>query len=223
MIVQDEGALFADIAMQRDVDLLKTGSEPLLRFYHWARPSITVGILNEEGLIDEKLAKSLGIDVARRPTGGATLIHGHDLAFSLFIPNANFLKETSYLKVNEALIQAAAQAYSLKGFSLAQDGLRASRGGFCMADCSLYDPLLNGKKVGGAAQRRTRRGFLHQGSLFLQEPKWALFARLFDAQTLEKMQSSTTFLGVKEVEEFKEIFAQSVEESLQSSFQVEGC
>ncbi len=43
---------------------------------------------------------------------------------------------------------------------------------FCMAKPTKYDVMIQGKKVGGAAQRKTRHGFLHQGSIsigFLSE------------------------------------------------------
>ena len=39
---------------------------------------------------------------------------------------------------------------------------------FCMAKPTKYDVMLDGKKVGGAAQRRTQHGYLHQGSIFLK-------------------------------------------------------
>ena len=37
-----------------------------------------------------------------------------------------------------------------------------------MAKPTKYDVMLQGKKVGGAAQRRTKLGFLHQGTISLQ-------------------------------------------------------
>jgi len=39
-----------------------------------------------------------------------------------------------------------------------------------MAKPTKYDVLLQGKKVAGAAQRKTKKGFLHQGSISLQLP-----------------------------------------------------
>src|SRR5262249_12094411 len=36
---------------------------------------------------------------------------------------------------------------------------------FCMAMPTKYDVMIQGKKIGGAAQRKTRHGFLHQGSI----------------------------------------------------------
>ena len=36
-----------------------------------------------------------------------------------------------------------------------------------MAKPTRYDVVFDGKKIGGAAQRRTKRGFLHQGTIAL--------------------------------------------------------
>ncbi len=41
---------------------------------------------------------------------------------------------------------------------------------FCMAKPTRYDVMIQGKKVGGAAQRRTKRGYLHHGTLALARP-----------------------------------------------------
>ena len=38
---------------------------------------------------------------------------------------------------------------------------------FCLAKPTKYDVIFSGRKVGGAAQRRTKEGFLHQGSITL--------------------------------------------------------
>ena len=38
---------------------------------------------------------------------------------------------------------------------------------FCMAKPTKYDVIIDGRKVGGAAQRRTKEGFLHQGTIAL--------------------------------------------------------
>ena len=43
-----------------------------------------------------------------------------------------------------------------------------------MAKPTPFDLVIEGKKVGGAAQRRTRKGLLHQGSLSVCPPPiWA--------------------------------------------------
>ena len=41
---------------------------------------------------------------------------------------------------------------------------------FCMAKPTKYDLIWQGRKIAGAAQRKTRSGFLHQGTISLLMP-----------------------------------------------------
>ena len=41
---------------------------------------------------------------------------------------------------------------------------------FCMARPTIYDVVLNEKKIAGAAQRRKKQGYLHQGTIALALP-----------------------------------------------------
>ena len=49
---------------------------------------------------------------------------------------------------------------------------------FCMAKPTVYDVMIEGKKVGGAAQRRMKQGYLHQGSISLTLPDLSLLKDL---------------------------------------------
>jgi lipoate-protein ligase A len=67
-----------------------------------------------------------------------------------------------------------------------------------MAKPTKYDVMIHGKKIGGAAQRKTRHGFLHQGSIsigFLPET-YLIEVLAGGSQVLEGMrQNSFTLLG----------------------------
>jgi lipoate-protein ligase A len=66
-----------------------------------------------------------------------------------------------------------------------------------MAKPTKYDVMVGGKKVGGAAQRKTRHGFLHQGSISLRPLCEEQGKRLFiGEQVFENMRKhSFTLLG----------------------------
>jgi lipoate-protein ligase A len=72
-------------------------------------------------------------------------------------------------------------------------GLDASAENFCMAKPTIYDVMLQGKKIAGAAQRRQKQGFLHQGSIALALPKLEFLqqALLPGTRVLEGMQAHT--------------------------------
>lgn len=196
MRVLSDGSLSAQEAMQRDVELLATGTQPLLRFYQWKSPSITIGVL------DEMAALPIEIEIARRPSGGARLLHQHDLAFSLFIPfstKATFPLTFGYQEIHNALLAGVQALVGIEKerCSLVEVGRRSSRGDFCMAVASYHDPLVDGKKIAGGAQRRTKRAFLHQGSIFLKPPEWSLFSSYIQQHELQEMQKAV--ISVQEV------------------------
>ncbi len=223
--IQDSGPLQASLAMQPDFKLLENGEVPALRFYEWSQPSLSFGILNREGGLKEVDLIKNGIPWVYRPTGGSVLLHGHDLSFSLFIPDPHFLGTagSSYLLINNMVLEALATAFDIDRERLEcfQSGVRSSRGvsAYCMAESSLYDPLLDGKKVGGSAQRRTKKAFLHQGSLFIREPAWESFAPVLPDDILLKMQNTTTsFNDILELDKkllkFKKLLANSFQKCL---------
>ncbi len=64
---------------------------------------------------------------------------------------------------------------------------------FCMAKPTVYDLIIDGRKVAGAAQRRSKMGYLHQGSISLQMPSNEFLEDLLRPETgvANAMQSSS--------------------------------
>src|SRR5262249_54297242 len=56
-----------------------------LRFYTWSEPTLSLGYFQHEALrhTDASLA---GLPWVRRPSGGATLVHHHELTYALALP-----------------------------------------------------------------------------------------------------------------------------------------
>ncbi|MBA2368125.1 MAG: hypothetical protein H0V82_03770 [Candidatus Protochlamydia sp.] len=178
--------------MQKDLRLLKAlhkESSPLLHFYEWDCPCLTYGYFTKpsEYLNLEALAR-FGLKAARRPTGGGIIFHTTDLAFSVFIPAAHpeFSTNTldNYALVNQRVAKAI-QAFTNNRIAPALL-LKAKEGGggFCMANPTQFDLVIEGKKVGGAAQRRTKQGLLHQGSISLGFPSLAMLVAVLKNHAL---------------------------------------
>jgi lipoate-protein ligase A len=168
--------------MQKDRDLLDQihlEESPILHFYEWKGPSVTYGhFLDPLKFFSLKGIEEEGITLAKRPTGGGIIFHLSDLAFSVLVPathhgySQNTLENYAY--INEAVLAAVQDFLQIKaGAELTpQDGelLGAGAQYFCMAKPTRYDVMVQGKKVAGAAQRKTKGGFLHQGSISLMMP-----------------------------------------------------
>ena len=64
---------------------------------------------------------------------------------------------------------------------------------FCMAKPTIYDVMIGGRKIAGAAQRKRKQGYLHQGSIAIALPKEIFLQDILlpDTQVLEAMRLNT--------------------------------
>lgn len=198
--------------MSSDFDLLaslESRRSPLLHLYEWSEPSITYGYFTKpERFLDLKRCEEAGLDLARRPTGGGIIFHLTDFAFSFFLPASHplFSQNTlaNYDFVNRVVMKAIEQLLPKRASLLPQDPtpITPSCASFCMAKPTIYDIIIDGKKVGGAAQRKTRHGLLHQGSISLQLPPFDLLEKILlpTTEVIEAMkQHSYPLLGDKDL------------------------
>lgn len=148
--------------MACDEALLKLTDRPVLRIFHWAHPWVSAGYFTP---FDEARAVRPDLPVCRRWTGGGIVIHDGDFTFSLIAPRgeryAAMRPSESYRALHESLAAALSQAGCIAP-SLAD---HSAPGRECFAAPVLHDILCQGQKIAGGAQRRTKHGLLHQGSV----------------------------------------------------------
>lgn len=195
--ILNTGCASAEQNMRRDASLLEEAvDQPILHLYEWERESATYGYFHRpEVYLNIGAAERRGLQLARRPTGGGIIFHLWDLAFSVFIPahRPEFSQSPleNYAFVNRAVL-AAVQSFLGKELPLSLIGedapaLQPSCSHFCMARPTKYDVLLEGKKIAGAAQRKTKKGFLHQGSIALTLPPRGYLDELLSAEVQHAM------------------------------------
>ena len=200
VVVLDTGVLEPEENMAIDEQLLKEldpDGAPLLHLYDWASPSATYGhFIPLERHVDTRLAAQKGVRFARRPTGGGIVFHIWDLAFSFLMPaNHSQCSENTlenYKFVNKIVLEAIDDLLPKKGAAnLLSEHTETPY--FCMTRPTIYDVLYLGKKIAGSAQRRTKRGYLHQGTISLIEPDFALLGEILrqKKEVLEAMASCT--------------------------------
>jgi lipoate-protein ligase A len=177
--------------MSTDANLLSTLEMPTLHFYDWQKPSATYGhFIDLREHFDVSKIVSFGVSLARRPTGGGIVFHIWDLAFSFLLPvdHPAFSENTleNYRFVNEVVLEVVQEYLSLNNLSLIS-GPAAALGPncnhFCMARPTIYDVVHNGLKIAGAAQRRTKKGYLHQGTISLAAPDLELLREVLLSNT----------------------------------------
>ena len=208
LTILDSGREAAERNMEIDQQLLLTldqHTNPILRFYDWVQPSATFGYFSSpESLVNMQAAANYGLQLAKRPTGGGLLFHEFDFTFSFLLPAIHPLFSLNtldnYRLVNQIVANAIQQylhiekppellcCQSRSSDSMSQDKELRN---FCMALPTVYDVISNGRKLAGAAQRRTKLGFLHQGSISLKLPSDAFLERILlsDSSIAEAMKT----------------------------------
>jgi lipoate---protein ligase len=220
----DSGLLGALENMEIDQGLLATLEEtPLLRFYGWRSPSITYGhFVDPEKFLKVDVIEAMGWEMARRPTGGGIIFHPWDFTFSFLLPasHPSFSLDAldNYIFVNSIVAESLEEISGMPSVSLLQKGTACIGAGerFCMAQPTIYDLMWHGKKVGGAAQRRTKKGYLHQGSISLYMPDQEILEKILvdGPEVTEKMLASTcAFSSIVQSEDLPQMLKKMMIES----------
>ena len=209
--VVDAGKCPAQHNMDEDARFLgemQARPQHVLRFYDWEHPSLTYGhFVKPEELLNLNEAERLGVQIARRPTGGGVISHFTDFTFSLLVPKdspyytIDTLKNYCFVnqKIKEALQSVTKDSLVLLESSEVGSGALER---FCMAKPTVLDVMCGSLKVSGGAQRRTRHGFLHQGTISLATPNWEWLYRIIRSkEVVDQMQLRSHYLqGVSRVE-----------------------
>lgn len=155
--------------MAYDGELFKgfqAGQPPILRFFFFEQPTLTLGRLEARRLDLSQLAYPYEI----RPTGGRAVLHGEgDICYSI-------IAATDYPLVGGALLESYRKisgilAYALRGLDrevrLSDEKHLGLEAGHCFSAPSFAELTLQGKKVAGGAQAREGGVFLQQGVILL--------------------------------------------------------
>jgi lipoate-protein ligase A len=146
--------------MALDETMLRLAEQPTMRLYRWREHEVTFGYPQQwadaRGLAGDR-------PLTRRCTGGGFVEHGEDLTISLAVPIAHpfarLAPAETYCLIHEAIRSALGDSPRLA------DEADCHCGAACFTSPARYDLLLDGRKILGGAQRRSREGFLYQGSI----------------------------------------------------------
>ncbi len=171
--------------MAHDEELFKRfqpGQPPILRFFYFERPTLTLGRLESRRLNLSEL--SLPYEI--RPTGGRAVLHGEgDLCYSIVASTSDPLVGgdllESYQKIS--LLMANALRRMDRDVQLSEERHSGLQTGHCFSSPSFAELVFHGKKVAGGAQAREGSVFLQQGVILLSvSPEWKnLFGASFES------------------------------------------
>ncbi len=162
---------------------LPSSGLPVLRFYRWRSPCLTVGYFQSVPRdIDRERCRESGIPVVRRPTGGRAIFHDQELTYSLAALESDPLFEggilRSYARVSRGLVAG------LRSLGVPAEAIPPRRRPLpdkspaCFDAIAGYEVAVEGRKLVGSAQVRRGGVALQQGSILLRVEPEKLFRLL---------------------------------------------
>jgi lipoate-protein ligase A len=158
--------------MAADQVLLEAAAEGVasLRFYRWQEATVSLGYFQPERVRfeDERLA---GLPWVRRPSGGATLMHHHEITYALGLPAGRpWHSDTPWLRRMHQVLAAALADLGVTA-QLAADGETPPlpQTVLCFRQLTSGDLTVGGAKIVGSAQRRHRGALMQHGAVLLAQ------------------------------------------------------
>jgi lipoate-protein ligase A len=158
-----DAALLDELAADRN-------APPIVRVYHWDRPSVSIGRLQDEEAVRKTYPEMTPV---RRPTGGRAVVHGNDVTLTVAahdhdLPTGN---DRGVLASYRQIVSGIVEAFQSVGVqaSLGDEGRAANRADSvdCFAVAARCDIVetRTGHKLAGCAQRRQNGVILQQMSV----------------------------------------------------------
>jgi lipoate-protein ligase A len=152
---------------------------PLLRFYRWSRPTLSLG-RHQHQLPPHwlQLAAESRLALVRRPSGGSAVLHGGDLTYALIWPDPPRRRREAY-RLSCLWLQ---EAFAAMGMPLAfGDAPCQPHQANCFATSTVADLVHpGGPKRIGSAQRWQGQVLLQHGSVAVR-PDGALWEAVFQS------------------------------------------
>lgn len=161
------------------VDSVRDGGRPIVRFYRWWPPCISLGRNQPaRGRYDLAEAERRGIEFVRRPTGGRAVYHHHEITYSVIVrerqlggPRRTYQVIHKSLLAGLRLLGAATEMVGDTALALPPSTLP------CFSELDRGAIVADNRKLVGSAQCRAGGVLLQHGSLLLsgdQSPTWEL-------------------------------------------------
>lgn len=218
LIVDDVDDAFVNMAKDEAIFqfLLNGNSFSTLRFYLWKPHAISIGRYQNIEEINLKKCEELKIDYTRRLTGGGCVLHSNELTYSFITTDEKFLSFSildSYQIINKVLIKALDQLGIKSDLNDKKPDISEIKN-FCFLSPSLYDILVQGKKIIGSAQKRTKKIFFQHGSILLNRDQRI---KSIVKKNEELKDSNDLMIGINEI--IEKISLDKIQEAIIKNFE----
>jgi lipoate-protein ligase A len=149
------------------------GGVAALRFYTWAEPTLSLGYFQPaaDRLSDANLARLAWV---RRATGGAAIVHHHELTYALALPpGKEWASREHWICRFHHVVQAVLARRGVAAHAVVCGEEQKLGAVVCFLHQTPGDLLVAGSKVAGSAQRKMRGALLQHGSILLHRSEYA--------------------------------------------------
>ena len=151
---------------------------PVIRIYRWAPATLSLGYFQ---ILDDRNQHtgSLTCPVVRRASGGGAILHDQETTYSLCFPSSNRWSKRNteiYTLVHDCITESLndweieVTAYNSE---VSKQTETVSSSFMCFSRRADGDLILDGNKVVGSAQRRSKNALLQHGSVLWERSSFA--------------------------------------------------
>ena len=151
------------------------GDRGWIRLYRWSAPTLSLG-RNEPalGVVDAAALQEDGVDLVRRPTGGRSVLHDHELTYAVVAPiRALGGVRATYALINRALAEGLAHL-GIPAVQADDGPVEGLDAGPCFRGAAPGEVVARGRKLVGSAQVRIGDALLQHGSILLRNDQWRI-------------------------------------------------
>ncbi len=150
---------------RRDEELLRR-AEPLVRTAVFSAAAVSLGVSQPIDAGAAVRARSRGLPVVRRSSGGSGLLHlAGDIAWAIVLPRDHPRVGSEFAGAYDHLGAGVVQALARLGLRAGWTAPLNRSDAYCLLGPRGRVLAVDGRAIGGAAQHRTRHALLHHGVL----------------------------------------------------------
>lgn len=161
---------------------IKNNEKPILRFYSWKKPTVSIGRNQSESDINLEYCKKNNISIVKRPTGGKAVFHQGEFTYSFIGSKKYGMPENlfdSYVMISKALILGLKKLKNIN-VSVGEDETKKyTNSAFCFGASTVSDLNFDGYKIVGSAQLRKGNALLQHGSILIKQD-FSLLPKIFN-------------------------------------------
>jgi len=157
----------------------RESGETVLRVYTWRHPTLSLGRNQRAaGAYSAERARTLGVEVVRRPTGGRAVLHWREVTYSVTAPERpGEPLRAAYARINRVLLEALRRLGVPASLAVPRERAPAPGLAPCFETPVAGEIVVGGCKLVGSAQYREAGALLQHGAILVDDDQ-PLLSRL---------------------------------------------